>query len=217
VRAAGRTDSGVHARHQVADACLTTHLDDRLLAVALARLLPEDVRPLGVRTVPADFHAQRSARRKTYRYRLDTTPYGNPHLARYALRCPRKFDLGRIEQALQLLPGRRDWSGFTDSRCRIRDRVRTMDRASWDAGGGGCGWLTFRADGFLTYMVRNLVGTLIDVGRGRMEVDDVRAILESGDRRRAAATAAARGLWLWQVEYDHDEAIGEGSPWNGSW
>jgi tRNA pseudouridine38-40 synthase len=202
LRAAGRTDSGVHARQQVADCPIDCRLDDEGLAHALGKMLPEDVRPLRVRTVPPEFDSMRHALRKTYRYRLDRTPHGNPLVARYPLHYPHTFEEERVRRALALLVGRRDWSGFADSKCRIDNRVRELFEATYIAGDeDGAGWFSFTADGFLTYMVRNMVGTLLEIAGGRMRVELIERILETGDRRLGAATAPAKGLCLWRVVY----------------
>ena len=213
LRAAGRTDAGVHARLQVCDARIASRLDDAELARVLSRLLPADVRPLRVVTVAENFHSQRAALRKTYRYRIDLSPYGDPLAARFAAHHPHAFDEQRVGEALRLLPGRRDWSGFTDSRCRVRDRVRVLSQAEFVAAPPHGAWFEFSADGFLTYMVRNLVGTLLEVARGRVAPERIRVILESRDRRLACAAAPARGLCLWQVTCRGDDAAeGEGEP-----
>jgi tRNA pseudouridine38-40 synthase len=201
LRAASRTDSGVHARQQVADGLIDTRLDDAGLERALRALLPPDVRATRVATVPPGFHSMRDALLKTYRYRVDLSPHGDPLIARYALHHPFPFERGRVERGLAMLLGRRDWSGFADSRCRIRDRVRRLSRAEWCVEADDRGCFVFSADGFLTYMVRNLVGTLLEVARGTMEPDVIPRILRSGDRRLAAATAPARGLCLWEIVY----------------
>jgi tRNA pseudouridine38-40 synthase len=201
VRAASRTDSGAHARRQVVDCALAARLDDQGVEHALARLLPRDVRPLAVTTVSPRFHAQHDALAKTYRYRLDRSRNGDPLVARYALHVPFALDVERMRAALALVPGRRDWSGFADSRCRVRDRVRDVDRASYAETTPVEAVFTFRADGFLTHMVRNLVGTLLEIGRGQREAASVARILERGDRTLAAAAAPARGLTLWDVAY----------------
>jgi tRNA pseudouridine38-40 synthase len=107
-----------------------------------------------------------------------------------------------VRRALALLVGRRDWSGFADSKCRIDNRVRELSEATYIAGDeDGAGWFSFTADGFLTYMVRNMVGTLLEIAGGRMRVELIERILETGDRRLGAATAPAKGLCLWRVVY----------------
>ncbi len=213
LRAASRTDSGVHARQQVADCLIVSRLDDGALAHALAKMLPPDVRPLRVRTTSHDFNSMKQALRKTYRYTIDRSRYGDPLAARWTLHHPRAFDVEAVRRGLRLLLGKHDWSGFADSRCRIEQRVRELYQASYhehdghhehdgyDEDNRGLGRFTFSADGFLTYMVRNMVGTLLEIGRGKMAVDVIERILASGDRRLAAATAPARGLCLWRVVY----------------
>jgi len=205
VRGAGRTDAGVHARQQVADFEIASRLDDASLERALSRMLPADVRPLRVATTAATFHAQNDAVSKTYRYRLDVSPYGDPLQSRYALHYPYPLEMRRLQSALPSLVGRRDWSGFAASGCDKIDRVRTLSEArleritedTWD--------LVFSADGFLQHMVRNLVGTLLEIGGGRMAETTIQEVLSSGDRRQAGPTAAARGLCLERVRYADDE------------
>lgn len=223
VRGAGRTDAGVHARGQVADAVLPARLGDEEVLRALSKILPRDVRVRGVRTVPDAFHAWHDARSKTYAYRLDRSDHGDPFLARYALHRPGRLDRAAIEDGLLRLPGRRDWSGFTDSRCEKEDRVRTLHEASYRERGAVAVFL-FRADGFLTRMVRNFVGTLLDVGDGRIPPRRVDEILESRNRALAGATAPPHGLSLERVEYAADPEGGadrvgrsEEDPWLESW
>ena len=203
-RSAGRTDAGVHARRQVADCELRTHLDDARLKHSLRCMLPPDLRAQALRTVDAGFHSRRDAVEKVYRYRVDSTSHGNPLLARYALHHPHRLDRQRLDEALRRLPGRRDWSGFTASSCVIGQRVRTLTRAEWREPEEGEGYFVFAADGFLTHMARNLVGTLLEIARGRMEPQRVEEILERGDRRLAGPTAPAHGLILWDVRYPND-------------
>ncbi len=202
VRGAGRTDAGVHARAQVADAVVLDRFDDALLLSALSGMLPGDIRPIGVVSVPDRFHAQHHAKEKAYRYLIDTSRHGDPFLARFAIRWPRSMDLAAIDAALALLPGRRDWSGFTGAACAMPDRVRTMTSTRRVAMDGERTALVFTADGFLTHMVRILVGTILDIGDGRFGPDRVREILETGDRARAGATAPAKGLCLDGIRYD---------------
>jgi len=210
VHAAGRTDAGVHARGQVAHADVRTARGDAELGYALHRLLPPDVRPLALRTVRADFDARRDALGKCYVYRLDLSRYGDPLLRRYALHCARPLDLEAVSAALRLLPGRRDWSGFAAAGCAVSDRVRELRVAELVRRGLDEALFRFAADGFLTHMVRNLVGTLLEIGRGRLAVQRVHEILASGDRRLAGPTAPARGLCLERVAYaDENEEVTE--------
>jgi len=204
VRGAGRTDSGAHARGQVADALVAIRGDDAALLTALDHMLPHDLRPRRVTTAAPSFHARHDARSKTYRYLVDTSPHGDPWLRRYALGCPFAIDEVAVDTALAMLPGTRDWSGFTGAACEVVDRVRTVVTARRLRLGPHLLAFDFTADGFLTHMVRNLVGTLLAIGRGRMAPDRVREVLATGDRRRAGPTVPAGGLCLMRVVYDED-------------
>jgi tRNA pseudouridine38-40 synthase len=202
LRGAGRTDSGAHARGQVADGLVATRVDDSGLLRALDRMLPRDVRPKRVLTVGPGFHAQHDAKSKTYRYLVDTSTGGDPWRARYALHIPFAVDEAALDAALALLPGTRDWSGFTGSACTVDDRVRTVTEARRIRLRPGLVAFVFTADGFLTHMVRNLVGTLLAVGRGTFAPERVTEILTARDRTRAGPTAPAHGLCLERVVYD---------------
>lgn len=209
VRGAGRTDAGVHARQQVADFVLDTPLGEADLEHALRCMLPEDLRPLRVRVVDDAFNARRDARSKTYRHRLDRSRAGDPFLARYAAHQPGDLDLGAMDEALRRLPGRRDWSGFAGSACDVRDRLRHLTEASYrEEARTTEGWFSFSSDGFLNHMVRNLVGTVLEVGRGRFAPERIDRILEERDRTLAGPTAPARGLILWNIAYPGDDSRG---------
>lgn len=201
VRGAGRTDSGAHARGQVADVEIATLLDDARLLRALDSMLPGDVRPVALHTVPSAFHSQHDAISKTYRYVLDRSPHGDPFLARYALHHPHAMDLDAVADALRRLPGRRNWSGFVGAACPCEDRVRHLTEASCRELSKDLLAFTFAADGFLTHMVRNLVGTLLDIARGHVPPERIDEILASRDRTLAGPTAPAHGLCLERVEY----------------
>jgi len=185
----------------VCDVEVRTVLDDAALLDRLAGILPEDLRPLRVRTVPGAFHARKTAVAKTYRYRLDRSPHGDPLLARYAAHVPRLGDPDAMDAALRMLPGRRDWAGFAGAASEVEDTVRTLEVARFDGTA-----FTFRGDGFLNHMVRNLVGTLLEIARGRFAPDRIAAILESKDRALAGPTAPARGLCLERIFYPEDDA-----------
>jgi tRNA pseudouridine38-40 synthase len=202
VRGAGRTDAGVHALGQVADCAFTGDLDDAGLAHALSRMLPDDLRVLAVDTVSDGFHARRHARAKVYVYRVDRSAHGDPFLRRYAAWRPGELDLAALERGLAQIPGRRDWSGFTAASCTVEDRVRTVFEARYGEE-SALGRFTFVGEGFLTHMVRNLVGTLLDVGRGRFAPARIGEVLESGDRSLAGPTAPAAGLFLERVVYEN--------------
>jgi len=207
VHAAGRTDAGAHACGQVAHCDLASRLDDAALLRALRAVLPPALRPLALSTVDPGFDSRRHVALKTYRYTLDRSAAGDPFLARYALAWPHRLEHEPLDVALRRLPGRRDWSGFTASKCEKLDRVRELVEARYEEPDATRGWFWFSADGFLTHMVRNLVGTLLEIASGRVPPERIDEILERGERTLAGPAAAARGLCLWRVVYG-----GETSP-----
>ena len=204
VHGAGRTDAGVHARGQVAHTTLRTRFDDERLHHALCGMLPRDLRPFRVRTTVPEFDSRSDARSKTYEYRLDLSLHGDPLLTRFALHYPYSLDFDRLESALRLLPGRRDWSGFTAGGCEIDNRVRTMTEARIERETDEQALFVFTCDGFLQHMVRNMVGTLLEIGGGRMPVETIGEVLTSGDRTLAGPSALPRGLCLSRVVYSGD-------------
>jgi tRNA pseudouridine38-40 synthase len=214
VRGAGRTDSGAHARGQVADALVATRCDDEALLAALAHMLPEDVRPRRVLSVAPEFNAQHDARSKTYRYLLDRSATGDPLRVRFALSWRSAWDEAAIDAALALLPGSRDWSGFTGSACTVTDRTRSLTEARRVVIRPELQAFVFSADGFLTHMVRNVVGTLLEVGRGVFGAERIAEVLATGDRRRAGPTVPAKGLCLERVVFDEASggASGDAEP-----
>jgi tRNA pseudouridine38-40 synthase len=157
--------------------------------------------------VTPEFHSRKSAVSKRYRYRIDRTAMGDPFTKRFALHHPAQLDEARIREALRFLPGAHDWSGFTTPRSDKDDAVRRMTVARLDDSIRGEIGLVFEADGFLRYMVRNLVGILLEIGKGHLPVERVPEVLESGDHERGGPTAAARGLHLMQVEYPERDSV----------
>ena len=201
IHGAGRTDSGVHARAQVCDFEIDSPKDDAALSYALSLLLPPDIRPLRLVTVDDEFHSQYSAKAKSYRYFIDRSRYGDPLRARFALHYAKPLDLEAMQEALRRLPGRKDWSGFAGSKCTVLSKVRDLTQASY-LESEGRGEFEFRADGFLTYMVRNIVGTMLYIGAGRLKPAVVEQMLETKDRSLGGPGAPPHGLHLWEVEYD---------------
>jgi tRNA pseudouridine38-40 synthase len=210
VRGAGRTDAGTHARGQVADFLLSSGLELDELAYSLRRMLPDEIRPLAVEVVEDTFNARKDALRKCYRYRLDRSSFGDPFLARYALHHRMEMDRDALGDALLRLPGRMDWTGFASSKCTVKNRVRIMHEARYDEQDGGEGWFTFTAEGFLTHMVRNIVGTLLEISEGRYGPSRIDEILDSCDRGLAGPTVPAKGLYLWRVDYGEPRATRSG-------
>jgi tRNA pseudouridine38-40 synthase len=203
VHGAGRTDAGVHALAQVATASLNSALDAATLARALNAVLPADVRVLTVEDVPSDFHARFSATGKAYEYRIINAPIVSPFLVRYAWHVPQPLDIAAMKSASKALVGQHDFAGFQAAGSVVSSTVRVIQTIDWREGQGHDSPLAMRVagDGFLRHMVRNIVGTLVEVGIGRWPAARVAEILTSGDRARAGPTAPPHGLFLIGVEY----------------
>ncbi|MBN1106287.1 MAG: tRNA pseudouridine(38-40) synthase TruA [Deltaproteobacteria bacterium] len=202
VTGAGRTDAGVHALHQVCNFLTRSRLDPQSFHRALNSLLPPDIHIDHAETAPLDFHARFSARSKLYEYRVLNRPERDPFLRAYTWHVPSELDLSEMQKCLPPLLGRRDFSSFMASGSRVTDPVREMTKAEVKRSAEGLLIFLFEADGFLRHMVRNIVGTLVEVGKGRWDSGGFRKILQARDRRLAGIKAPARGLFLKRVRYD---------------
>jgi tRNA pseudouridine38-40 synthase len=202
LRAAGRTDAGVHAREQAVDFADSGNRDPGTIVRGGNALLPGDIRILSAETVPDSFDARRHAAEKEYRYFLYLSPVDSPFLSRYAWHIGAPLDLDGVREALSHLVGEHDFTSFRGQGCTARSPVRTVFRAgvarhdvpglfSIDVSGGG----------FLRHMVRNIVGTVVGAGKGKYPPERVGEILRARERREAGATAPAHGLFLWRVAY----------------
>lgn len=203
VHGAGRTDAGVHALGQVASVALAaTHPVDTLQR-ALNAVLPPAVRVLDVAEVPADFHARFSAIGKMYEYRIVNAPIVSPFLHRYVWHVPGRLDVDAMRQAAARLAGTHDFAAFQGAGSTVSHTTRTIHRIDWTPGAGFSQPLAirFEGDGFLRHMVRNIVGTLVDIGSGRWPAERIGAILDSRDRSQAGQTAPPAGLFLVGVRY----------------
>lgn len=200
VTGAARTDAGVHALGQVVNFRGDVPLDRPRLRQALNSLLPRDIAVTEVQEVPADFHARRDARAKTYRYSLLPRDYPSAHLRNFALYTRHPLDGAAMERAAVFLVGRHDFSSFRSAHCAAPHPVREVLEARFVRRGD---LLDFEitANAFLQHMVRILMGTLLLVGRGALTPEGFREILEAKDRRRAAKTIEARGLCLVRIHY----------------
>lgn len=197
---AGRTDAGVHALGQVASVRLDHAVPPEELRQALNRLLPDDIAVAAVEEAGARFHARLNAAGKTYRYsiRLGATP--DVFRRRFQLHLDEELDLEAMEQAAGYLTGRHDYRSFCGNKKMKKSSIRTVDSIVLRRKGDDL-TLTFHGDGFLYHMVRILVGTLLEVGRGERSPEEMSAILAARDRAAAGATAPARGLALVEVDY----------------
>jgi len=195
---AGRTDAGVHAQGQAASFRAELRLEDGELLRALNALLPEDVRVSSVHTAPAGFDARKSARSKVYRYRIYNAPQVSPFLFRYVLHWPGRLDFERMAEAARLFKRRADFTAFSSN--RLLRPVRRVMRSELKKNGREIIY-SIEADGFLRYMVRTIVGTLLEVGRGKIEPRTIEDIFARNKRSLASPTAPAKGLCLVKVVY----------------
>jgi len=209
VHGAGRTDAGVHALAQVASVALTAAHDPQAILRGLNVALPPAVRVTAVEPAPPGFHARYAATGKVYEYRIVNARFVSPFLARYAWHVPHPLDREAMREAGAALIGRHDFAAFQGTRSGVEDTVRTLGALEWRDGGGPDVpmVITLSADGFLRHMVRNIVGTLVDVGMKRWPPDAVAGILASRDRARAGRTAPPHGLFLVLVRYDPRHAL----------
>lgn len=207
VSASGRTDAGVHAEGQVANVHLSKHFGPEKLRGALNGNLKRDLRILAVQIVSDAFHARFSAVGKTYVYRVVNAPVISPFWTRYALHETRELNLARMQEAAKLFLGEHDWTAFssvnTEAESKVREITELRIETDWDAR-AQANLIQFRisANGFLRYMVRSIVGTLIEVGLGKRNSQAVQRAINTGAKEFAGATAAAHGLTLLKVFYD---------------
>ena len=211
VIAAGRTDAGVHALMQAASFRTASALPSGVIKRALNSILPDDVRVIDACEADEGFHPRYDAKSKTYFYLISHAHVLSPFLSRYAWKVPYRLDHGGMEHALSSLKGTHDFSALRGSGCGAKSPVRTilgitLERLdALDFLGtklsGDFFRISVEADGFLRHMVRNIVGTAVEVGRGRNAPEDIARILGSKDRRLAGPTAPARGLFLEKVTY----------------
>ena len=207
---AGRTDAGVHALGMAAHFTTTSRVGCTALQKGLNSLLPGAIRVLETTDQPADFHARFSALAKTYRYTIFSGKVLPPNRRLYShhLRC--ELDLSAVKRCLTEVVGTHDFSSFETAGSRDknytngRGAVRTIFQAKLIEPENSCLHMVFTGDGFLRHMIRNIVGTVLEVGRGKRSVDEFVKILRSKDRSLAGTTAPSNGLHLLKVHYQTD-------------
>jgi tRNA pseudouridine38-40 synthase len=204
IHSSSRTDTGVHALGMVAHVEIPRaefKLPARRLAISLNAFLPDDIRVLAAVRCPAKFHARFDATGKQYRYFVWNHHAMNPLLAGRAWHFPVKLDLAKMRAAAKLFLGKHDFKSFAGTRSyEMKSNVRTLSRCDIKKSGAQ---LTFiiEGDGFLYKMCRGIVGTLVQVGQGKIPLAKVESILAHRDRTAAGMTAPAHGLVLWKVFY----------------
>lgn len=212
VSGSGRTDAGVHALGQTANFKTESRLGPARIHQALNALLPDDIRIKKARYAKDDFHACSCARSKVYRYVISNSKVASVFLKRYSWHIPYKLDMPLMKKEAKSIIGRHDFSSFCASGSSAKTRVRTIKKISVKetvSAVSGCAYsgsspviiIEIEADGFLYNMARNIVGTLVEIGRGRLAPGSMDKILKARERRTAGPTAQARGLFLVKVKY----------------
>jgi tRNA pseudouridine38-40 synthase len=198
---AGRTDAGVHALGQVANFLTESTIDLPSLQRGLNSLLPPDIVITRAEEVEEGFHARFSARSKTYEYHILNQPYPSALLRDYAWFIHDELDLTSMKKCITLLIGSHNFSSFRASGDESSHSMREVIRLEIEGRDSNLIVVTIEANAFLREMVRSIVGTLVDVGRGKTSFAEFKEILEAQDRRRAGMTAPAQGLFLTEVTY----------------
>ncbi len=200
VTGSGRTDAGVHALGQVVNFSCDREPDLHRLRRGLNALTPEDVSIKDVEIVADSFDARRDGRSRTYEYRILNRPSPSPFHLNYAWHVHDSLDVRRMRKAIRCLEGEHDFSSFRAANCDAPHAVRTVYRAAFDDVGNLLVF-TIEATAFLRHMARNIVGTLVEVGRGQRTPQSFAELFEARDRTKAGPTAPAHGLFLMKVKY----------------
>ncbi|MGT2926969.1 tRNA pseudouridine(38-40) synthase TruA [Streptococcus cuniculipharyngis] len=203
VHGAGRTDSGVHAYGQVIHFDLPQERDVEKLRFGLDTQCPDDIDVVEVEQVSDDFHARYQKHHKTYEFLVDIGRPKNPMMRHYATHYPYPVSLSLMAEAVKALVGTHDFTGFTAAGTSVENKVRTISHASVVLDEQRQFLVfTFTGNGFLYKQVRNMVGTLLKIGNGRMPVKQIELILSSKNRQLAGPTAGPNGLYLKEIIYE---------------
>ena len=202
VQGSGRTDSGVHATGQVAHIDLSRTIPEEKVADALnAHLRPHPICILDAQAVSGDFHARFSARQRHYRYTIINRRADLTFMAGLAWRVPQDLDADDMHKAAQALTGQHDFSTFRDAQCQAESPIKTLDTIAVERQGASID-VTVSARSFLHRQVRSIVGSLVEVGRGKQDPDWIRQILKAANRTQCGPVAPPDGLYLERVEYE---------------
>jgi tRNA pseudouridine38-40 synthase len=196
----GRTDAGTHARGLIANFATESRIAPSQLVRALNSILPRDIRVLSARRVPLGFHARKSARSKIYRYQIYLGQVLPPHLMREHFHYPFPIDIPRMIRATRLFLGEHDFASFAKTNSAAAGTVRRIFRCDLKKQGRRL-LFTVEGNGFLHHMVRNMAGTLLEVGRGTISPAEFQDLFSKRDRTLAGFTAPAHGLILLKVNY----------------
>lgn len=204
VYSCSRTDAGVHAIEMAVNFKLDTTLPLVAFHYGLNSLLPTDLQVVGAYDMPDCFNARFSSIGKTYVYRIQTGDTRMPLEARSAWHVRGNLDIDAMRRAASVMVGRHDFSAFRSAQCDAANPVRTVDSLTVEAKPDGIVEITIRARAYLRNMVRIIAGTLVDIGRGRKDVDWVLELFENRDRTKGGMTAPPQGLFLVKVHYAED-------------
>lgn len=197
---AGRTDAGVHARGQVANFHTGHTISCNCLLRALNSIPPHDIIVSRVEEVPGDFHARYHALGKHYCYRILNRPIPDPFESRFSWHIPYMLNLEKMQEAAGVFIGEKDFASFRGAKCGVKTSRRNLKQLKITRQQCMIN-LDFIGTGFLRYMVRNIVGTLVEVGKEKTSLEDLERIFAARDRRTAGPTAPGHGLFLMSVIY----------------
>ena len=197
----GRTDAGVHALHQACNFITRSGIEPSSMRRGLNSLLPDDILIRRIEYVPLDFHSRYSVKSKTYEYRIWNRKDANIFLRNYTWHIRDELDIEAMKKSLSMLIGRHDFSSFKSSGSGNIDPVREMIRAELHGPEKGVLSFLFEADGFLRHMVRNIMGTVVELGKRKISLDEFKEIFQSKERIKAAVKAPPQGLFLKMVTY----------------
>ena len=197
---ASRTDSGVHAKGNVAIFDTDSEMDASRISFALNSRLPRDIVVVDSTQVPDDWHPHLADSIKTYEYRILNTTFDDPLRFRYTHHYHYDLDVDAMNEAAKHLIGTHDFTSFSSVKAQVKTFTRTLTEVSVNRNGDEI-IIRCVGSGFLYNMVRIITGTLIRVGEGRISPDDITGIIEAGDREKAGPTAPAKGLTLIGIEY----------------
>lgn len=201
VAGSGRTDAGVHARHQVCSFKAETALSCEELLALIRQYLPEDIGALSLVAAPPRFHARLSCTEKTYVYRIWNSDEPNVFERKYMYSFPGELDIPAMRKAAGYLCGEHDFTSFTSNKHMKKSPVRRIYGIELESLGNELR-ISLTGNGFLYNMVRIIVGTLIEVGSGKRSAEDIPSVLEARDRSLSGYTAPSQGLILWDVKYN---------------
>ena len=196
---AGRTDTGVHAKMMVAHFDWEEPLDGKQLSYKLNKLLPQDIAVQEVRQVSEDMHARFSAISRTYHYYIHT--HKDPFLQAYSWQIPFALDFDKMNEAAKVLLEYKDFTSFSKVNTDTKTNLCDLKEAYWEEVAEGQWRFTITANRFLRNMVRAIVGTLVEVGRGRTSIEEMRQIIEAKDRCQAGESVPGKGLFLVDIKY----------------